>query len=272
MPCADLVAAVLDSESGEWECQALDDATVQLISPRYYSDGDAIELLVKALEDELILSDGGEALSRLEMVGVNVDAAGRMKDAWQRVLRANQVDCRRGRIVLRGSIADAGMLIRIMLDALAAVDGLRALAPVPREMRFSDKLVVFLEAEFPQVLPHRELIGQSGSRHRVTAEAGTNERIVAVQAVAGNSPQARRQSVEHAFTIFSDVNGSMPADRKLIVLSNREADWSANQVRLLSSVAFVGSWDARDRFTQFISGNVPKGRVLGDFGEQLASW
>lgn len=268
MPCKELVATVVGAESAEWSCRAVDDATVLLISPRYYSDGDTIEILAKSSCGELILSDGGEALARLEMSGINVEA-GRMHEAWLRLLRANQVEYRQGRIFLRGSVDQAGFMIRMMLDTLAGVDGLRALAPTPRELRFAEKLVTLLEAEFPQVQQRPDLRGLSGSEYRLTAAAGTSERIVYVQAVAGNSPPARKTAVEHAFTAFSDVNGSMRHDQKLVVVNDQRTEWSTTQLRLLSSVAYVGTWTARDRFTHFIRGGVPDDRLMVKSGDQL---
>ncbi|WP_233414156.1 DUF1828 domain-containing protein [Nucisporomicrobium flavum] len=271
MRCRELVALAAGQEADEWACRAVDDNTVLLISPRYYSDGDAIELLVKRSEGGLILSDGGEAVARLEMSGINIDA-GRMREAWMRLLRSNQVEYRNGRITLRGSSDDAGFLIRVMLDTLAGVDGLRALAPIPRDMPFSDKLVTLLRAEFPKVQQRPDLRGESGTEYRLTAAAGTDDRLVYVQAVAGNSAPARKTAVEHAYTAFSDVNGTLARDRKLVIVNDQSTpSWSTTQLRLLSSVAYVGTWNARDRFTSFIRGKVPVDRLMAEQGDQLTA-
>jgi len=269
MRCQDLVAAAVGDEADEWACRAVDDNTMLLVSPRYYSDGDAIELLVKRSDGGVILSDGGEAVARLEMSGINIDT-GRMREAWMRLLRSNQVEYRSGRITLRGSADDAGFLIRIMLDTLAGVDGLRALAPIPRDMPFSDKLVTLLRAEFPKVQQRPDLRGESGTEYRLTAAAGNEERLVFVQAVAGNSAPARKTAVEHAYTAFSDVDGSLARDRKLVIVNDQSnVEWSTTQLRLLSSVAYVGTWNYRERFTSFIRGSVPKDRLMTD-QDQLA--
>lgn len=268
--CKELVSSVLADEASEWSCRAVDAATAQLIAPRYYADGDAVELLVKTLGDELVVSDGGETLARLEMAGVNI-ASGRARETWISLLRAHRVDYSDGRVLLRGHVDDAGWLVRSMVDALANLDGLRVLAPSPREMRFAGRLTTFLQAEFPIVKERPELRGQSGSLYRLTAEAGTEKRTVYVQAMAGNSAQARRTAVEHTFTTFADVNGTVPQDRKLVVFSGEATEWPPERLRLLTTVAFVGSWKARDRVTQFIWGHVPEGRIILKSGEQLST-
>jgi hypothetical protein len=50
--------------------------------------------------------------------------------------------------------------------------------------------------------------------------------------------------------MFSDVNGSLPGERKLIVLG--EAKWRQEQMQLLSTVAYVGSWKSREQLVDFI--------------------
>jgi hypothetical protein len=268
--CTELVSSVLAEDSAEWHCRSVDEQTVHLVTPRYYADGDAVELLVRTLGDELVVSDGGDTLARLEMSGISLEA-GRLREAWRSMLRAHALQYAHGRVLLRGPAEEAPWLLRAMIDALMQLDGLRLLAPSPREAPFADQLVTFLQAEFPKVEPHPELRGRSGSTYRLTAAAGADERLVYVQAIAGNSKQARRAAVEHAFTTFSDVNGTLPKDRKLVVFRGDVESWSPERLRLLAGVAYVGSWEARERVTGFIWGGKPDSPLLLDSDEQLWS-
>jgi hypothetical protein len=89
-----------------------------------------------------------------------------------------------------------------------------------------------------------------------------------VQAVAGTSIRTRQRAIEHAFTMFSDVNGALPAARKLVVLS--DTDWRAEQTRLLSTVSYVGSWSYRDQLVSFItSSELPKSHILVPTQDQM---
>lgn len=101
-----------------------------------------------------------------------------------------------------------------MADAVANLDGLRLLAPVPRRPAFPERLTTYLEAEFPFVEPRAKLTGASGSPYQVTAVGSSEKQPVYVHTAAGQNTTARRSAVERCFTMFSDVNGHLPAERK----------------------------------------------------------
>ena len=67
-PCDDVITNVLESVSGDWTCQPLDDGWLQVTTPHQYSDGDHVELLVRRDADSVVVSDGGEALARLDLL------------------------------------------------------------------------------------------------------------------------------------------------------------------------------------------------------------
>jgi len=62
--------------------------------------------------------------------------------------------------------------------------------------------------------------------------------------------------------MFSDVNGHLPSDRTLIVLDDEAPEWRPEAINLLSTVAFVGTWRARDLWTEFVWGTIPESRLL----------
>jgi len=155
-----------------------------------------------------------------------------------------------------------------MVEALANLDGLRLLAPQPRALPFPDQLVAVLDAEFPEVEPRARLVGESGISYKLTATASHGDRRVYVQAAAGGTARAQRSAVEHAYTAFSDINGVISPDGKLVVLDDQRQEWASQQVRLLAKVAYVGTWTARDRWIEFVKGEVPKGSRILLAGEQ----
>lgn len=76
-----------------------------------------------------------------------------------------------------------------------------------------------------------------------------------IQSAAGGRADVARRSVEHAFRVFSDINGQVPKSQKLVVLSSGGAwPWPAEELRLLSRVAYVGGWDERERIVDFLQG------------------
>jgi hypothetical protein len=59
-----------------------------VVGSSHYSDGDTVEVLLQVADDEVIVSDGDEALARLELGGVNVES-GRARQMWSALIRAH---------------------------------------------------------------------------------------------------------------------------------------------------------------------------------------
>jgi hypothetical protein len=267
--CDETLAAVLEHLSGEWSCRSLGGGGLLIIGTAHYSDGDSVELLAQVANNEITLSDGGETLARLELAGVNVET-GRARQIWSALMRAHGVESAHGRVLLRGPAADGGALIAAMSDALVNLDGLRLMAPSSRTPRFSERLVSFLQAEFEYVVEHPELRGRSGSSYRVTAAAGSADRPVYIQALAGSSQPARVRAAEHGFVLSSDVDGAVLPQQKLIVLDQPVEQWHPSRLKLLSQVAYIGSWRARERLVGFIQATTaPGSKLLLEEDEQI---
>lgn len=262
--CSTLLSSVLAGERSRWSCREVSADTLLLITSHHYADGDTVELMVQVAGDEVIVSDGGEVLARLDSAGVNTDPRGRVGQSWKRLVAAHALEDNRGQLVRRAAVEHAADLVQEMADAVANLDGLRLLAPAPRRLAFPERLTTYLEAEFPFVEPRPKLTGVSGSSYRVTAAAGSSaEAPVYVQTASGQNTAAQKSAVEHCFTLFADIDGHLPAARKLVVLDDEKAPpWRPEMFRLLASVAYVGTWAARDRWTEFVWGTVPETRLM----------
>jgi hypothetical protein len=251
--CDKVITAALAKIGQDWTCEPVNDGWVLVTTSHQYSDGDYVEVLVRRDDDRSIeVSDGGEALARLDLASVSIES-GRAKEMWRRLLRAHEVELNHERLTLQGSVEKAGWLVENMANAVANIDGLRLLAPPPQSPKFAERLVTFFQAEFEHVEEGPQIKGRSGVPYRTTAAVGDPERPTLVQAVAGTSKQARQRSIEHAFTMFSDINGQLPVTRKLAVLN--EGDWKFEHTNLLSTVSYVGSWSYRDKIVGFITGS-----------------
>lgn len=247
--CDEVITAALGQLNDDWSCQPVADGWLLVTTPHQYSDGDRVELMVRHNDKSIVVSDGGEALARLELAGVSVER-GRAREMWRRLLRAHELELHSERLSMQGDLNETGSLVNNMANAVANIDGIRLLVPPPQSPHFADRLVTFLQAEFEYVIESPQLRGRSRGLYRTTAAVGDPDRATYVQAVAGRSIQIRQRSIEHAFTMFSDVNGALPQERKLVILS--EGDWRSEQISLLSSVAYVGSWSYRDRIVRFV--------------------
>jgi len=267
--CDETVAAAVADISEGWSCLPVGDDALLVTGSSHYADGDTPEVLVRIDGAEVTVSDGGETLARLDLAGVNIET-GRARQMWQSLIRAHGLEFADGRLLVHGAAEEVGTLVVLMTEAMINLDGLRLLAPAPKQPPFAERLVTFLQAEFESVEERPELRGRSGSSYRLTAAVGREDRPVYVQALAGNTQPARIRAVEHGFTVFSDVNGSLAPQQKLIVLDGTVEQWTPGRLALLEQVAYVGSWNARDRLVGFIGADAPPGsRLLLDDGEQL---
>lgn len=261
--CSGLLSSIVDDDRSQWTCRQVSPDTLLVVTPHHYADGDTVELMVQTIGDEVIVSDGGEVLARLDSVGVNVDPRSRVGQSWKRLLAAHAVDDDRGQLVRRAGIKYAADLVREMADAVANLDGLRLLAPAPRRLAFPERLTTYLEAEFPFVEPRAKLRGLSSSVYQVTAVGNSEEQPIYVQTASGRNTAVQKSAAEHCFTTFSDVNGQLPAERKLVVLDDEASPmWRPELIKLLSRVAYVGTWIARDQWTEFVRGKAPKSRLM----------
>lgn len=247
--CDEVITSAVTQVNNDWTCRAVGEGWLLITTSHQYSDGDHVELLVRRDEDSIVISDGGEALARLDLAGVTVDQ-GRTREMWRRLVRAHELEFHNERLTRQGTVDETGILIESMANAVANIDGIRLLAAPPRSARFADRLVTFFQAEFEYVAPSPQLRGRSGGVYRATAAVGEPAHETLVQAVAGANITGRQRAVEHAFTMFSDVNGSLLAEQKLVVLG--EGEWKSEQTRLLASVAYVGSWSYREQVIDFI--------------------
>jgi Domain of unknown function DUF1828 len=252
--CDEVITSALAKVDEDWTCRPLDNGWLLVTTSHQYSDGDHVELLVRGDNGSVVVSDGGEALARLDLAGVSIDH-GRARDTWRLLLKAHELELRNERLSVQGPLDDAGSLVSNMANAVANIDGIRLLVAPPRSPRFADRLVTFFQAEFEYVVEGPQLRGRSEALYRATAAVGDPGQETFVQAVAGKSIQIRQRAIEHAFTMFSDVNGALPQERKLAVLS--EGEWKPEQTRLLATVAYIGSWSSRNQIVHFIRN--PKG-------------
>lgn len=248
--CDEVITAAVTRIAEDWTCAPLDNGWLLVTTSRQYSDGDRVELLIRRDRDAVEVTDGGDTLARLDLAGVNVER-GRARDVWRRLLRAHELEVHDERLSIQGSIGDLGLLAENMANAAANLDGIRLLVAPPRSPKFSDRLTALFKAEFEYVEESPDVRGRSGGFYRATAQVGDPRSPTLVQAVAGEDIQTRRRALEHAFTMFSDVDGQLPIERKLAVLS--DADWKPEQIKLLSGVAYVGAWSYRDEFLDFIN-------------------
>jgi hypothetical protein len=130
--------------------------------------------------------------------------------------------------------------------------------------RFDTRVITYLNSQFEGVVERPQKAGRTGYLYRLTAAVPRGDSEVLVQAAAGSTADAQQRSLEHALRVFFDIDGQMPRNSKLVMVSSTdERPWRSEDLRLLGEVAYVGSWSERERVTSFLQGTqIPKDPLL----------
>jgi hypothetical protein len=263
--CETLIETYLSKVESELLCTPLEDGQRMLLdTPYLHPDGDVIQVVIEPLPGSLVrFGDEGATLARLRMYGVDVGKGSSAREA-RASLRAYRAELVGDELRVEGRAEEMPEMLLRLIGAMRAIDGLSALRTDPGPVQFASRLTTFLQSQFGDVNERPERRGMSGSSYRLTAAVPRRGEEVLIQSAAGGNADTARRSVEHAFRVFSDINGQVPIHQKLVVLSSGEGwPWPAEEVKLLSRVAYVGGWDERDRVAEFLRGDVlPKEPIM----------
>ena len=263
--CETLVETYLALVESDLQCTPLEDGNRMLIdTPYLHPDGDVIQVVLESLAGSAVrFGDEGATLARLRMYGVDVAKGSAAREA-QASLRSYRADLVGDELRVEGSAEETPEMFLRLIGAMRAIDGLSALRTDPGPVQFASRLTTFLQSQFAEVTEGPKRKGTSGASYRLTAAVPRRGKDVLIQSAAGGKADTARRSVEHAFRVFSDINGHVPKHQKLVVLSSGDRwPWPAEEIKLLSRVAYVGGWDERDRVVDFLKGEaMPKEPIL----------
>jgi hypothetical protein len=269
--CEAIAERYLSAVESELSCTPIDENRLLIDTPYSFSDGDVIQVVLESLSggETVRLGDEGATIARLKTVGVSSNVT-RFSSEAHPALRALRVDLVGDELRVEGAAMDAGEMLVRLVGAMRELDGLKVLRPIGQRPRFDSKVLSFLQSQFPDVKERPRVVGVSGARYRLTAGVPRGDDQVLVYAIAGGSRETGSRGVDHAFRVFSDVNGHRSPAEKLVVLSQEEEDpWQSSDIRLLSQVAYVGGWDHRERLTAFLTGRIPDNRIMLSYQPSL---
>jgi hypothetical protein len=243
----------------------LDDGDRLLIdTPYLHPDGDVIQVVMEPVGDSVVrFGDEGSTLARLGLHGVDIHRGSAARET-QASLRSYRAELVGDELRVEGVTDETPDMFLRLIGAMRAVDGLASLRSDPGPVHFASRLTTFLQSQFPGVTERPRRTGTSGADYRLTAAVPRHGEDVLIQSAAGGKADTARRSVEHAFRIFSDIDGQVPKRQKLVVLSSGDRwPWPPEELKLLSRVAYVGGWDERDRVLEFLSAReVPEDPLL----------
>ena len=273
-PCDEPLATILSTVARDftWRCRPLGDSTGARVSTgRLLADGEPVQLLVRVRAGMLVVSDGGETLSRLQDQGL--DRSDPVLDAlWVEALRTYRLQETDGRVFIQAPLARAAQALNRFADALVALDALRVAALPARGRRptLADEVEAYLRSIYDEGRVRRAPTVRLGGglTIRPALQVDTQDRSgVLVQSGAATSTT---QSFDHAYALFGlAARGGVPLPNRLVVLGGAVESWNASRLRALSDVAFVGFWRHRERVHRFLDGDIPDDPLLTPEGMQI---
>lgn len=263
MTCDDYTHSYLQHLENELECTPLDSGVVMTLAMTY-ADGDHVEVAVRPGPHGLTVSDLGEAHLRLSMSGLNVDSA-RVRQRITSVLRGYGLELSGGQVVAHGEEEFAGEMVTRVSAALLSLDALAAMRQDRSKAGFQGRVVDYLRGNFEYVMTDPVLYGRSGTRYPLTAAVGValDDQPVYVSALGSGTAEATKQSATRAYRTFADINGELPPERKVVMIDDSRGIWRREDISLLATVAYVGSWERRDVFENFVRTRTAEDHLLG---------
>lgn len=139
--CMDFAQTLQDLRSDITCRQSHDESTLIVTTGRFFSDGDAVELLVRPSDDgaRVVVSDGGLVSARLGLSGTGLSSA-RSRTLWQDIIAEFGVREASTRVFVQADYETAAASISILADACIALDSIRLLSAGERRTFTDDHL------------------------------------------------------------------------------------------------------------------------------------
>lgn len=192
---------------GEW---------IEITTPFVDKSNDLIQVYMKISEDEIILTDDGNTLGNLEMVGVNINTE-RRKYELETILNGFGATLRGKEIVIITNKDEFPLYFNNMIQAILAVDAFYLLSQHRvRSMFWEDVEIFFAKNEIPY--KRRDIEGKSGLRHKFleiwNPKDSTTKKIVRVIS------RPERNNVNSTIFAFEDTKNEIGKNVKKIAIIN----------------------------------------------------
>lgn len=267
--CVDFAEALQELRN-DIACRPSHDKSTLIVSTgRFFSDGDAVELLVRPSDDgeRIVISDGGLTSARLDLSGPGL-ASARAKALWRDILMEFGVQEASSRIFVQTTHEAVAASISILADACIALDSIHLLAAGERRT-FADKVRTWLHDEAGFAVKRTSVVDKYGDLQTVTAVIDSPRGEVVVQGAGGRKVADLRSSMEHAFWVMGGLaEKDHPTGNRLTLLESVPSKGASETtlrglVRRISESSYVGSFEGQISIQKFLS--APKPPVIRDF-------
>ena len=251
LTCDQLVRNYIKHLADGFSCQN-EGPFVALSTPHLYADGDAIELFIEQMGDQIKVTDMGEAARRLALVKFNWNTK-RSRSLFSHILNSTGVSSSRGAlyIMLLGN-EDLGGRISDLIQAIQLTDNLVFTVQKYATQAFRDDVEGFLRKEGFEPELNYEIEGDSRMRWHVHFYLNHKSNIL-MKALSASSKGSAKYQVTSTYTAYDDIKKRHEEAIRAVILDDDLPNiWEPDLIRLIQAVidTDIGYWSKRQTFSQ----------------------
>ena len=218
-----------------------------------YPDGDMIDMFIVDEGGSSWLTDHGEALRHLDVLGFDPANTPKTRAILQDALVGLAVQNSNGRLMVEfnpENPADLTTKIMRMGQAMTRVGDLLFIARELTPRFFRDDVKEYLSEQHIDVDVSPEIVGRSGQPYTLDFRIRRPRTPLLVKTLTTGSRAAAETIVNGAVRMFLDVSRSGVDDSRVTVLDDSDDVWTAPQLSILGSLSDVVLWSTPEKLVE----------------------
>jgi hypothetical protein len=259
MTCDKIRELYLKAMSDGFSCQELSNGRISIVLPFLYPDHDNVEIFLKDKGDRIVVTDLGETLRRLDSVGMNYLASGRLTFQVDRIASGFQVNLRDGVMFKEGPHGEASAMLFDLVSACMAVGDLAYSGRTYLPLTFKDAVSKVLDATHLHYDTNSKSRGViSGEEYKIDFKVIAQHRVSLVQTMEAKTKAGVKKWVDATFRMWKDIGTSERVVRRVSLLNDDTPYLKDAHIRILSDCSTVFRWSSEvGKFVASLQNGVP---------------
>lgn len=232
-----------------FECSPAPRQGIRVRTPFLYPDGGIIDVFVVERQDNVDVTDFGEALGWLRMQSVGRQLSPKQKRLVQDVCLTLGVELFRGQLVRRVRDGDVSAAVFHVAQAALRVADLWFTLRTQAVETVADEVADWLTEKEMPFDRNVSQVGRSGRTWTVDFQTRLPQRTSLIFLLATGSRAAARRVTEHVVAGLYDLSHLKVVEPKLGFVSlfdDTEDVWQEEDFRLVEGLSFVARWSRPD--------------------------
>jgi hypothetical protein len=249
MKCDEIISAYFEAIKEGVSCKPMPNGRLSIVLPFLYPDHDNVEVFVKENANTVIVSDLGETMRRLDMIGLDTHTSATTAYQVERISGGLQVSMEDGVLFKEGDSNDIGKLLFDVVSACTAIGDLAFGSRGFQPLTFEEEVATLLKSNDFSFARGRTVRGRSSREYKIDFMVTTMHRVSYVHTLSAQSRSGVLAWVNATFAMWSDIEtGGEKVTRKVSLLNSETDKIVEGDVNLLSQVSTVFRWSEKNQF------------------------